>query len=76
MWAGNHRVRRTLLAVALIAIVVVLFVYATTLAALVVLGAVGALLATAEMWFFSRYGRNPYDDEPSKPRSGPWEGPV
>ena len=54
---------------------VVLFWFVPIVAAILVLGVIGAAVVTAEMQIVARIGRSPYDFEPRKRRSGPWEGP-
>jgi len=54
---------------------VLLFWFVPIVAAILVLGVIGAALVAAEMQIVSRIGRDPYDFEPRKRRSGPWEGP-
>lgn len=75
MWARRHWLRRTVLAVVLAGVAIVLFWYSSVLAGLLVIGILGAALVFGEAAWVSRFGRNPYDYEPRKPRSGPWERP-
>ncbi len=75
MLARRHWLRRTALALILAVIVILVFWLSAVLAGLLVLGILGAVFVTAELTFISRFGRNPYDYEPRKRRSGPWEGP-
>ena len=64
-----------MLVVVLVGVAIALFWYSTVLAGLLAIGILGAALVFAEARWLSRFGPNPYDYKPRKPRSGPWEGP-